>query len=112
MLEEQQGRIAAEQKIKEQQLKDQEAANDQEPTQGLSEGSENQGDPATTAKPIPAPAPLVKPKTVTEVSISKVYDSVLTEAYIETPEQTEQFINELKQQLNAAIQKGSKVRIK
>jgi flagellar basal body-associated protein FliL len=44
--------------------------------------------------------------------VLKVYDSVLTEAYIETPEQAEQFIKELKQQLNAAIQNGARVRIR
>jgi hypothetical protein len=112
VLKEQQRRIAAEQKIKEQQLKDEQAAKDRKATQGLVEGTGKKGNPAPALKPIPAPAPLVKPKTVAEVSISKVYDSVLTDAYIETPEQAEQFINELKQQLDAAIQKGSKVRIK
>lgn len=120
VLKEQERRAAAEQKIKQQQLADQQTAN------LVKQGSGNAQTIAETAKGHPAPAPkieaqpeaepapkpLVKPKTVAEVSVSKVYDSVLTGAYIETPEQAEQFINELKQQLNAAIQNGSRVRIK
>ncbi|MDO6683749.1 BREX system P-loop protein BrxC [Oceanobacter sp. 5_MG-2023] len=110
VLKEQDRRAAAEQKIK------------QQAADSGRQGSVNaqtivetaKGHPAAALKPDAEPAqkPLMKPKTVAEVSVSKVYDSVLTEAYIETPEQAEQFLNELRQQLNVAIQNGSRVRIK
>lgn len=110
---EQQRRQAAEQAHKQSQNVNKEAdAANSAGGQGVGEKSVHQHYIDSASTPSAALVPLVKPKTVAEVSVSKVYDSVLTEAYIETPEQAEQFINELKQQLNAAIQNGSRVRIK
>ena len=60
----------------------------------------------------PKPAPLVIPKSIAEVSVTKVFNSVITGAYIETTEQAEKFIGELKKQLESAVQQGSRVRIR
>ena len=113
---EQQRRIAAEQALalSEKAKADQAAAiSSQALVQGVNEkpATLNRQAP-TSAAVMTAPAPLVKPQKVAEVSITQVYDSVLSSAYIETPEQAEQFINELKQQLNTAMKDGSRVRIK
>lgn len=60
----------------------------------------------------PEPAPLVKPKPIQDVSVSQVFNSVLSGAYIETPEQAERFISELKQKLDSAVKEGARVRIR
>ncbi|MGO3346439.1 MAG: BREX system P-loop protein BrxC [Marinomonas sp.] len=114
---EQQRRLASEQaqalseQSKVEQSKTKQAAAASSSVQGINEkpAALNRQEPTSA---MAAPAPLVKPKKVAEVSITQVYDSVLSSAYIETPEQAEQFISELKQQLDAAIREGSRVRIK
>lgn len=113
---EQQRRIAAEQGLAlSEKAKSDQAAATSSPSlvHGVNEKPAmlNRQEP-TSAPVMTAPAPLVKPQKVAEVSITQVYDSVLSSAYIETPEQAEQFINELKRQLNTAMKDGSRVRIK
>jgi hypothetical protein len=70
--------------------------------------------PATSSGQVSEPkmAPLIKPKPITEVSISQVYGSVLSGAYIESQEEIEQFIHQLQKQLSAAINQGGRIRIK
>lgn len=119
IIKEQQRRLASEQALalseqsKVEQSKTEQAAAASSSVQGINEKPTTLNQQESTSAPaMAAPATLVKPKKVAEVSITQVYDSVLSSAYIETPEQAEQFISELKQQLDAAIREGSRVRIK
>ncbi|MFT6905280.1 MAG: hypothetical protein ACJAS1_001935 [Oleiphilaceae bacterium] len=81
------------------------------PVTGQNAAIPNANDAALEVK-TPQPAPLVKPKPISEVSVTKVFNSVVNGAYIETPEQAQKFIDELKKQLESAVGKGTRVRIR
>ncbi|MDO7643461.1 MAG: BREX system P-loop protein BrxC [Reinekea forsetii] len=59
-----------------------------------------------------SPLPLVKPKPIAEVSVTQAFSAVIEGAYIETPEQAAQFLAELKQRLDVALEQGARVRIR
>ena len=69
--------------------------------------------PAGETEPAkPETKPLVKSKPIQDVSVSQVFDSVLSGAYIETAEQADAFIEELKTKLETAVKDGARVRIR
>ena len=71
--------------------------------------------PTQSGDPEPAKTdakPLVKSKPIQDVSVSQVFDSVLSGAYIETAEQANAFIEELKAKLETAVKDGARVRIR
>ncbi|MDO7641840.1 MAG: BREX system P-loop protein BrxC, partial [Reinekea forsetii] len=66
----------------------------------------------TSAAITASPVPLVKPKQIAEVSVTQAFSAVIEGAYIETPEQAAQFLAELKQRLDVALEQGARVRIR
>ena len=60
----------------------------------------------------PNPAPLVKPKAVVEISVSDIAAKTGAGAYIETAEDMEQFLAELRRALETAIANDNRTRLK
>jgi hypothetical protein len=75
-------------------------------------GKDNDNDNEEAKADNVEPVPFVKSKPIKEVSVAQVFDSVLSGVYIETLEQAELFINELKQKLESAVEEGARVRIR
>lgn len=93
--------------IEEEHAKRQAATNPVTKQNPIGEGRENEINESK-----PDPAPLVKAKPIQDVSVSHVFNSVLSGAYIETPEQAENFINKLKETLDSAVKNGARIRIR
>ena len=62
--------------------------------------------------PVKEPAPVVKPKPILEVTSSSVFNKVSRNAYIETQDDVEQFIEALRQELKDAVSNDKRVRIR
>ena len=91
----------------EQEEADRKAATKQVETEGAKPSPQGESEPSK-----PEPKPLFKSKPIKEVSVSQVFDSVLSGAYIETTEQADAFLEELKVKLETAVKDGARVRIR